>query len=88
MLVLKDIRSFNKHVPVLILTSRDALEDRLEGLNSEADDYVMKPFQTDELVARIRALLRRPDNPSAPSSPREIFPLMRRHARSRSGANH
>jgi DNA-binding response OmpR family regulator len=60
LLLLKDIRSFNKHIPILILTSRDAPEDRVMGLNSGADDYVMKPFHTDELIARIRALLRRP----------------------------
>lgn len=60
MSLLKDLRLISKHIPVLILTSRDALEDRVKGLNSEADDYVLKPFETDELVARIRALLRRP----------------------------
>lgn len=60
LLLLKDMRAINKHVPVIILTARDALESRLEGLNGGADDYVVKPFEIDELVARIRALLRRP----------------------------
>ncbi len=47
-------------VPVLILTARDGLEDRVDGLNTGADDYLLKPFEMAELVARIRALLRRP----------------------------
>ena len=46
-------------VPVLILTARDALEARVEGLDSGADDYLVKPFERDELLARLRALLRR-----------------------------
>ncbi len=47
-------------VPVLMLTARDAIEDRVAGLNAGADDYLVKPFALDELVARINALLRRP----------------------------
>jgi len=46
-------------VPILILTARDALEARVEGLDSGADDYLVKPFERDELLARLRALLRR-----------------------------
>jgi two-component system response regulator MprA len=46
-------------VPILMLTARDAVEQRVEGLNSGADDYLVKPFAPDELLARIRALLRR-----------------------------
>ena len=46
-------------VPILILTARDALEARVEGLDSGADDYLVKPFDRDELLARLRALLRR-----------------------------
>jgi DNA-binding response OmpR family regulator len=46
-------------VPILILTARDALESRVEGLDSGADDYLVKPFERDELLARLRALLRR-----------------------------
>lgn len=47
--------------PVLMLTARDALSDRVEGLNTGADDYLTKPFAFDELIARVRALLRRSD---------------------------
>jgi DNA-binding response OmpR family regulator len=46
-------------VPILILTARDAIEARVEGLDSGADDYLVKPFERDELLARLRALLRR-----------------------------
>jgi DNA-binding response OmpR family regulator len=54
-------------VPILILTARDALESRVEGLDSGADDYLVKPFERQELLARLRALLRRrPPRGSAP----------------------
>ena len=54
-------------VPILILTARDALESRVEGLDSGADDYLVKPFERQELLARMRALLRRrPPRGSAP----------------------
>jgi two-component system, OmpR family, response regulator MprA len=46
-------------VPILVLTARDALDSRVEGLDSGADDYLVKPFERDELLARLRALLRR-----------------------------
>lgn len=58
--VLKSIRSKNKSLPVLILTARDTLGDKVIGLNMGADDYLPKPFAMDELTARVRALLRRP----------------------------
>ncbi len=49
----------NDDVPILILTARDALESRVEGLDAGADDYLVKPFERQELLARMRALLRR-----------------------------
>jgi DNA-binding response OmpR family regulator len=58
--VLKDLRSSGFQKPVLILTSKDAVDDRVAGLNAGADDYLVKPFAFAELVARLRALLRRP----------------------------
>jgi DNA-binding response OmpR family regulator len=57
--VLADLRGAGKTVPVLILTARDAVEDRVTGLEGGADDYLVKPFAFAELVARVRALLRR-----------------------------
>ena len=59
MAVLRELRARRDPVPVLIVTARDAVADRIEGLNTGADDYLLKPFDLDELVARVRALLRR-----------------------------
>ncbi len=56
--VLRELRRQRK-TPVLILTARDALDDRVRGLDSGADDYLVKPFQLAELLARLRALIRR-----------------------------
>ncbi|MCW2855245.1 MAG: response regulator transcription factor [Marmoricola sp.] len=53
------LRSVGNHVPILVLTARDAVGDRVEGLDAGADDYLAKPFSLDELLARLRALLRR-----------------------------
>lgn len=58
--LLRRMRGSGNAIPCLILTARDALRDRIEGLNTGADDYLTKPFSTDELVARVHALLRRP----------------------------
>lgn len=58
--VLKSLRDKKNAVPVLMLTARDQLSDKIEGLNKGADDYMVKPFETDELIARLNALLRRP----------------------------
>ncbi len=60
--VLKKIRSRNIKTPVLLLTARDGIEDRVQGLDFGADDYLIKPFAFDELLARIRVLLRRNTN--------------------------
>ena len=57
--VLRRVRSRFPHVPVLFLTARDAVEDRIAGLTAGGDDYVTKPFSLEEVVARVRALLRR-----------------------------
>lgn len=59
MAVLKIVRQRGISTPILIATARDAVGDRIAGLNAGADDYVLKPFDLDELVARLRALLRR-----------------------------
>ena len=56
----RGIRDLGKRMPVLMLTARDAVEDRIKGLDSGADDYLTKPFEFGELLARLRALLRRP----------------------------
>jgi DNA-binding response OmpR family regulator len=56
----------HRGVPVLIVTARDAVGDRIAGLDAGADDYVLKPFDIDELAARVRAVLRRRDGQAAP----------------------
>ncbi|MFZ2870536.1 response regulator transcription factor [Zavarzinia sp.] len=60
------LRRLQPGLPVLALTARDATEDRIEGLNAGADDYLGKPFAHGELVARLRALLRRPRHVLSP----------------------
>jgi len=59
MAVLRRLRQRGARLPVLVATARDAVNDRIAGLNAGADDYVLKPFDLDELIARVRALLRR-----------------------------
>ena len=59
--VCKELRQTGHRMPVLMLTARDAVEDRIEGLDCGADDYLTKPFEFRELLARLRALLRRPN---------------------------
>lgn len=58
--VLKSARAQGLQIPILVLTARDAINDRVSGLDAGADDYLVKPFAIQELVSRIRALLRRP----------------------------
>jgi two-component system OmpR family response regulator len=75
--VLKHVRQSQPALPVLLLTARDALDDRVAGLQAGADDYVTKPFDFPELLARLQALLRR----SQPSSVSALFGrLMLDHA--------
>jgi len=57
--VLRDLRARGSQVPVMIMTARDAVSDRIDGLDAGADDYLLKPFDVDELLARLRALIRR-----------------------------
>lgn len=64
--VLRAIRAARLTVPVMIITARDALEDRIAGLDEGADDYVLKPFDLGELTARMRALFRRSSGQAEP----------------------
>ncbi|MBU6467867.1 MAG: winged helix-turn-helix domain-containing protein [Betaproteobacteria bacterium] len=64
--VLAECRARKNPIPVLILTARDTLSDKIKGLDSGADDYLIKPFDLDELLARIRALVRRSSGQSSP----------------------
>lgn len=64
--LLRRLRARADRVPVLILTARDAIDDRVKGLDSGADDYLVKPFDLDELAARLRALTRRGSGGAAP----------------------
>lgn len=64
--VLNAIRRSESKVPVLVLTARDAIEDRIAGLDHGADDYLLKPFDAGELEARVRALLRRAAGEASP----------------------
>ena len=64
--VCRTIRDAGCLVPILMLTARDAVESRIEGLDAGADDYLVKPFSFDELEARVRALIRRGRVPTAP----------------------
>src|SRR5260221_12286596 len=60
--LLRDIRRKGDATPVLVLTARDGVSDRVTGLRAGADDYLAKPFAMEELLARLQALLRRPGN--------------------------
>jgi two-component system response regulator MprA len=63
--VCRELRDRGDRTPVLMLTARDAVQDRVDGLDAGADDYVVKPFALDELLARLRALLRRSNGAGA-----------------------
>lgn len=58
--ICREVRAKKIHTPILLLTAKDQVRDRVQGLNSGADDYLVKPFSFEELLARVRALLRRP----------------------------
>jgi two-component system, OmpR family, response regulator MprA len=64
--VCRRLRAAGDRTPVLMLTARDAIDDRVDGLDAGADDYLVKPFALRELRARLRALLRRAEEPGAP----------------------
>ncbi|WP_371615463.1 response regulator transcription factor [Streptomyces sp. NBC_00454] len=69
--VCRRLRAVGDRTPVLVLTALDAVSDRIDGLDAGADDYLVKPFALDELLARVRALLRRaaPDGPAGDADP-------------------
>jgi len=59
--ICRELRASGSHTPVLFLTAKDTIDDRVDGLDAGADDYLVKPFELRELLARVRALLRRPN---------------------------
>ncbi len=83
--VLRRLRGRGLATPVLLLTARDSLSDRVDGLDAGADDYLVKPFETDELLARIRALLRRGKTPEALLAAAELTLDLDRRVASRGG---
>lgn len=64
--ILKDLRKSKNEIPVLVLTARDGVSDKVMGLDAGADEYMLKPFAMEELEARIRLLLRRRENQHSP----------------------
>jgi two-component system, OmpR family, response regulator len=78
--MVRDLRSIGSTLPVLLLTARDRVDDKVEGLDAGADDYLTKPFDFTELTARLRALLRRSGGGAAPvlsAGPIELDPATR-----------
>ncbi|HKC54650.1 MAG TPA: response regulator transcription factor [Vicinamibacterales bacterium] len=82
--VCRSIRGGGNHVPILMLTARDAVESRIEGLDCGADDYLVKPYDFGELLARLRALIRRGRQPVLPE--RLVVGSLAVNTRSRSAA--
>ncbi|CAN5751186.1 response regulator transcription factor [soil metagenome] len=78
--MVRDLRSIGSSMPVLLLTARERVHDKVEGLDAGADDYLTKPFDFTELTARLRALLRRSSGAAAPvlrAGPIELDPATR-----------
>ncbi len=73
--ICQNLRSHDNPAPVLFLTAKDTLDDRVLGLDAGADDYLVKPFELRELLARVRALLRRSNSAEAPSPRLKIADL-------------
>lgn len=73
--VLRTMRAKNNSVPVVVVTARDAVEDRIQGLDKGADDYVPKPFEISELLARMRAVTRRKGGSAGPLMTNGILSL-------------
>ena len=73
--ILQELRAANNRVPVIIITARETLEMRLEGFDAGADDYLVKPFDTSELDARLRAILRRTRDNAGHSAALELGTL-------------
>ena len=76
--VCRHLRRAGDRIPILMLTARDAISDRVEGLDAGADDYLVKPFDVDELKARVRALLRRTGDGADPNALRVYVGYLRR----------
>ncbi|MDH6117941.1 response regulator transcription factor [Kitasatospora sp. GAS204B] len=83
--VCRRLRALGDRTPILVLTARDSVSDRVDGLDAGADDYLVKPFALDELTARLRALLRRtapaPDDPGAAFADLTVDPVTRTGSR-------
>jgi two-component system, OmpR family, response regulator MprA len=83
--VCRRLRAKGLALPILLLTARDAVHDRVEGLDAGADDYLVKPFAADELLARIRALLRRGHEPAELLAHGDVVLDLRSRAATRAG---
>jgi DNA-binding response OmpR family regulator len=80
--VARNVRATGSRIPILMLTARDGLSDRVTGLDAGADDYVVKPFAYEELAARLRAISRRADGAPAEPGPRlQVGPIVLDEAR-------
>jgi two-component system, OmpR family, manganese sensing response regulator len=67
--ICRELRRSGRSTPVLFLTAKDTIDDRVAGLDAGADDYLVKPFELRELLARVRARVRRPGGPELPEEP-------------------